>query len=247
MKINFLENLKTIALIVALILVAYLLNFSCNKISEVSEIKRMSKEQIKDSVTYWKDKYGKEHAKIILNEVSLSTAKVFYEEKISRLTKELGVKDKQIKAALFVGKKTSGSVSGKIDTVYIPVDSSGSEVNDSNVTKPIDTIPVVYAQYRDKWVWIKTRVKNGYFNTQYEILDSITIAEYTKKKWFLGKETTYIDISSSNPNTKILNAQNYRLNKRDKRFGFGPFAGVIYDTQLRPVLGVGVFYNLFKF
>ena len=58
--------------------------------------------------------------------------------------------------------------------------------------------------------------QNGLKIRNLSIPDSVSIIVGTKRKWFLGKETQYIDIMHSNPNIKESSLQHYEIKDKKK-------------------------------
>lgn len=206
-------------------------------------------EAIKDKeakIFYYKDQSGKEHARA--NQVTASKKQIEYlfRGKLDSISKELDIKSKQITDYIQISNSTGGNFSSKIDTFYktsyIPVKGKDSIVK---------TIDYLGTKYNDTWLDFKAKIKNGTFDAEYTIKDSLDIVSYWKRTGFLGlgRKDYFIDISSKNPNTKIQNAKNFKIStQKDNKIGFGLIGGYGIDVKTfrpAPFIGVGVYYKFF--
>lgn len=174
----------------------------------------------KQSVKYWQDESGNAHARL---------KKVEYEKKemkkqVDSIAAVLKIKPKTIKSYI--------QADAKIDTVlkpeYIPVYITDTiQIGDSI---RIDSILAYQLDYQDSvWLSIKGTVpsKSG---LQVSLQTKISVTEFYKKKWFLGKKHHYIDIGVDNPYIKLSNAQSYHLKPPAR-------------LRIRPGIGLGVTYD----
>ncbi len=219
---------------------------SCMSIKDSRQSLRENLKSLNDSAVYYKDKYGKEHARVNQVELSKKDASILFGKEIERITSELKIKEKQIKYYTSIKKETEGTFESKLDTVW----------KDSLVYKDGEKVLVPYIEYvgttyKDKWLDFKGKFTDSSFKANYSISDSLTIVSYWKRKGFLslGKKELYLDISSSNPNTKIINIDNFKISEEKvKRFGIGPQAGFQFSNgSFNPYIGIGIHYSLFKF
>lgn len=84
-------------------------------------------------------------------------------------------------------------------------------------------------------------------NIYVEMQDTLTIAEYTTKKWLFGKKKSYIDVYNVNPFVHLNSIKSYKVNSYHPKWLISPSIGLGYstDTRLRPFIGVTISnYNL---
>ncbi|KPE50135.1 DUF6808 domain-containing protein [Chryseobacterium indologenes] len=103
--------------------------------------------------------------------------------------------------------------------------------------------------YENKYMQIVSNTADSTLIYKYNAV--VDIVKYNERKWLLGKENTYIDISSPDKNMKINGVEHFkkRIEVRPKRFGFGVQAGYYYvpaANQFYPGFGLGVSYNLIR-
>lgn len=103
--------------------------------------------------------------------------------------------------------------------------------------------------YENKYLKIVSNTKDSTLDYKYDAI--VDIVKYSERKWLLGKEDTYIDISSPDKNMKINGVENFkkRIDVKPKKLGFGIQAGYYYipgTNQFYPGFGIGVSYNLIR-
>lgn len=103
--------------------------------------------------------------------------------------------------------------------------------------------------YESKYIQIVSNVQDSTVYYKYNAI--VDVVKFNEKKWLLGKEDTYIDISSPDKNLKINGVEHFKkwIEVKPKRFGFGVQAGYYYipaANQFYPALGVGISYNLIR-
>lgn len=103
--------------------------------------------------------------------------------------------------------------------------------------------------YESKYMQIVSNVADSTIDYKYNAV--VDVVKYKDRKWLLGKENTYIDISSPDKNMKINGVEHFkkRIDVKPKRFGFGIQAGYYYvpsANQFYPGFGVGISYNLIR-
>ncbi|MEI7488375.1 MAG: DUF6808 domain-containing protein [Chryseobacterium sp.] len=107
---------------------------------------------------------------------------------------------------------------------------------------------VVY--YQNKYLQIVSNVSDSTIDYKYNAV--IDVVNYREKKWLLGEEKNYIDISSPDKNFKINGVEHFKkqISLKPKRWGFGIQGGYYYVpavNQFYPAFGVGISYNLIRF
>lgn len=221
------ERLVWVAL---LILVAWWAMKGCTDRGKVIHDIKYSIVQREDSLQHYKDKADREHAKRVLSDVDLVTAQVAYRSEIHSLKELVGIKDKQLEAFAMIGTSATGSIRPKVDTVYT------------------NGIAGYRFTYNDEWLKL-----DGVINERplinYTMRDSLGFSIYHKKKWFLGKQRTYMDVFSYNPAVSIVGLTGVRINTgRPKRFGVGPYIGYGFDgLRWAPSIGISLQYSIIKF
>lgn len=185
-----------------------------------------------DSITYWKDQYGREHAQKQIAEAGLDEVKSVYGPVIDSVMKALKIQGKQLEQLTIAGMTTSNRVPLQVDTVYK------------------DSATQYHFSYRDPWIDLNGRIgKDSYLD--YTTYDSLITTGYTKRRGFLGlgAKETFVDVYSINPHSKVTSLQGIRiLKERPKRFGIGPFVGYGYAAgRWTPMIGIGLNYSLIKF
>lgn len=103
--------------------------------------------------------------------------------------------------------------------------------------------------YHDNWSDFSFNNKDEQSVLDYRISDSLKFITYTKRKWFLGRETTFIDAYSLNPNITIASINSGVKVAQDKgRFGFGPYVGIgTNGRDFRVTVGLSLHYSIFRF
>lgn len=86
----------------------------------------------------------------------------------------------------------------------------------------------------------------------YTYEDTCWLAIYSKPKKFLGikyKTNTFGDVHFGNPNTTITGLDHISIDKLTKpqHFSVGPMIGITYVDKVRPFIGFGATFSLFKF
>lgn len=103
--------------------------------------------------------------------------------------------------------------------------------------------------YENKYMQIVSNTADSTIDYKYNAI--VDIIKYNERKWLLGPEKTYIDISSPDKNMKINGVEHFkkRVDIKPKKIGFGIQAGYYYipgANQFYPGFGVGISYNLIR-
>ncbi|MFA6057303.1 MAG: DUF6549 family protein [Taibaiella sp.] len=185
-----------------------------------------------DSISYWKDKFGREHAEKQMAVASYQEIKIVYGPLMDSVLSALKIQGKQLEQLTVIGMTSSNRVNLKVDTVYV------------------DSAAQYRFAYKDRWIDINGMLGNNSY-LEYTSFDSLIISGYTKRRGFLGlgRKETYIDAYSINPHSKMSGLQGIQISKeRPKRFGIGPYVGYGYaGGRWLPMVGVGLNYSLIKF
>ncbi|QIY92251.1 hypothetical protein [Chryseobacterium gallinarum] len=103
--------------------------------------------------------------------------------------------------------------------------------------------------YENKYLQIVSNTSDSTIDYKYNAI--VDIVKYNERKWLLGKENTYIDISSPDKNMKINGVEHFkkRIDVKPKKIGLGIQAGYYYipgTNQFYPGFGIGISYNLIR-
>lgn len=104
--------------------------------------------------------------------------------------------------------------------------------------------------YESKYIQIVSNIQDSTIDYKYNAV--VDVVKYNDRKWLLGKENTYIDISSPDKNMKINGVEHFkkRIDVKPKRLGFGIQGGYYYipaANQFYPAFGIGISYNFIRF
>ena len=187
---------------------------------------------IKDKVEQYKDKLNEERAKIETSSNGNNTA--FLQSEIDRLTKALGVKQKDILAVTNVNAVLRDSV--KLVTVTLD------------------------AEKNKVWNWEKKYESGSAITATMSEKDSVLVlsadiklqsTDYVDRGGLFGKDRYYTDFYSPDQNIKINGAKTFRKETiiKPKRVGIGvQFGyGLSTDFKIAPYVGIGLSYNLISF
>lgn len=185
-----------------------------------------------DSINYWKDVAGREHAQKIMAVAEMNVIKEVYGPFMDSVLHALGNINGQLNQVTVMGVASTGRVQLRVDTIYI------------------DSTQAMNFNYKDRWIDITGTIgRESYL--QYSTFDSLIVSSFTKRRGFLGlgRKDTYIDAYSLNPHSKISGLQGIQIAKeRPRRFGVGPYVGFGYaGGRWWPMMGFGLNYSLLKF
>ncbi|EPM1459851.1 hypothetical protein RG089_003046 [Elizabethkingia anophelis] len=104
--------------------------------------------------------------------------------------------------------------------------------------------------YENKYIQIVSNEADSTINYRYNAI--VDIVKYNERKWFLGKERTYIGISSPDKNLKINGVEHFRkqIDTKSKPWGLGAQLGYYYvptSNKIYPAFGIGISYNFLRF
>jgi hypothetical protein len=183
-----------------------------------------------DTVKYWKDMYGQEHVKALQADMNLEEFMALYPDSLSRVSKLLGVKQKQIEELQQIIAESDNHF-----TAPVKIDSNGVQRFD----------------FHSDFTRFSAEILNGkaiVFDTT--IVPIETVSYWQRKHVFLGirygEVLQYLDVKSDNPNVRLTTAQSIRIKvKKPGRIGIGPYVGI--DVMGRASIGIGVNYSLIRF
>lgn len=103
--------------------------------------------------------------------------------------------------------------------------------------------------YQNKYIQVVSNTADSTIDYKYNAI--VDVVKYNEKKWLLGDEKTYIDISSPDKNLKINGVEHFkkRLDVKPKKWGIGIQGGYYYvpaANQFYPGFGIGISYNLIR-
>lgn len=103
-------------------------------------------------------------------------------------------------------------------------------------------------EYKDKWTEVKGEIKHDTIDLDVTTYDSIQIVQYEKRKNFLSRKKTYIDVFNTNPNVQVSDIRSYEVKQKPKNWSVG--LGISYGwngKNWEPVVGVSLTRTLIRF
>lgn len=241
---------RKIILIAAILLVGgFIFWYLRDKIRDAITLREVKTiEKIKEQpVNHYIDVNGRDHATKEEAQVSSDAARIAMRKEFEATAKLLKVKPNKITGITGVGFVDTGKIVAHFDSVR------------GKYWKPIiklangktDTVQRSF-EYVDDYVWMRGFVGKKTVEINYEIDDSLTIASYSKRKWFLGKKRTYVDAHLMNPKAYVRGLTGIRINdKMPGRINIGPYIGVGYSsddlTHMKVNFGLSVQFALIRF
>lgn len=224
---------RILLIIIVVLVVTNILSIDgCIKQSDKNDSQNLVINALNDTVSKWKDKYGREHSSKLLAEGNLDVLNTMYGHKLDSVSMALKVAKKHIKSLSTIGVFANRLIVTDLDTFYI----------DSNKYYTF--------QYKDSWLDMSAVIKDS-VTLKYKSFDSLVITTYSKKqKGFLNfKRDTYIDGYSLNPYSTIRGIEGIRVyNEKRKRWGVGPYFGYGFDGKtFRAQAGISINYDLIQF
>ncbi|MEN5130479.1 hypothetical protein [Elizabethkingia anophelis] len=104
--------------------------------------------------------------------------------------------------------------------------------------------------YENKYIQIVSNEADSTVDYRYNAI--VDIVNYNERKWWLGKEKSFIGISSPDKNLKINGVEHFKkqIDIKNKPWGLGAQLGYYYApaaNQFYPAFGIGISYNFLKF
>lgn len=238
-------NIIAIAIVVLICIVS--IKSCVNNKTTVKNLK-IANDSLNMKIVEYVDKNKITHARVMELELSKSelnslneNLKNHYIKKVDSLANILNVKNKEIQSYLTIIAKSTGSGIGKIDTVYEP----------SKNALIVDTSYRIYSN--DGFLSYNGLLKNGGLSYNYDYTMMLSAVRLKKNKGFLGLNKEYYwDISTNNPNAKIIGLEQFTTNpvSKLKRFSVvvGPSFGIDnkFKFSIQPI-SVTVGIKLFDF
>lgn len=149
--------------------------------------------------------------------------------------KKLGVKNKHLRAALFISQKTIGSGTGRIDTVTITESDTVYQVGLISIQEPFLLFKVqLYPDQQYKY--------------SYSIFDSLSIINTSHRKNIFSNYEHNIRVVNANPKTEISGITSITIKERSYKWSISLTMGYgINSSGLSPFIGIGVSKPLIKF
>ncbi|AQX08018.1 hypothetical protein [Elizabethkingia ursingii] len=104
--------------------------------------------------------------------------------------------------------------------------------------------------YENKYIQIVSNESDTTVDYRYNAI--VDIVNYNERKWWLGKEKSFIGISSPDKNLKINGVEHFKkqIEIKNKPWGLGAQLGYYYApaaNQFYPAFGIGISYNFLRF
>lgn len=198
----------------------------------------------RDSIAFHRNKAGEMVASVQQTQVSLQQYKDSHPKDLAQIEQEFGIRAAKIESIVRASFKVHNSGTSAVRHIFEPdtttiangdsVERSSFDISDDylllhGVTKTDPDKP---------WLTV---------DWDYQYSDTISFVAYTKKKWFLGKKTYWVDSKLENPKATVVSLKSVQIKEFvDKRWSVGP--GVMIDPfNGRVVVGFGINYALIRF
>lgn len=104
--------------------------------------------------------------------------------------------------------------------------------------------------YTDKWLYAAYDPATDSLGISYNV--TLNTVKYTNRKTLLSAKQQYINLWSDDPRVTIGGVKRFEtdITPRPKRFGLGPSISYTYDFsdgKFRPMVGLGLQYNIIRF
>lgn len=163
----------------------------------------------------------------------------FYKRQMDSMASVLRTKDKYIEDLVQANLENSGTF------IPIYIDTSGKQSID-----PADSTGKIYSNqqvyFNDQFLTLKGSLHRDSV-WQYSIREILKITTHYKKKGWFSRELT-VDVSSTNPNTRIVGLSGISIRPKPQKWGIGFFAGTAFDgKKWSPSVGIGIQRNFIRF
>ncbi|WP_346320759.1 DUF6549 family protein [Chitinophaga sp. YIM B06452] len=212
-----------------LALVAFLAIRSCRGKEDIIGSLRDLQAIKEDSIRYWKDAAGTEHAERQVAEATLEAAEIVWRHELDSQAALLKVKKRHIQALATIGTTASGTVAPVVVTISQPGQPCTHQL-----------------QYDDRWLTLRGTVADTSTIT-YQVRDSLTLTTY-RKKVGLFRYKTVVDAYSHNPSVRITGLSSLQIKTAELgRLGIGPYVGYGFDgRRWTPSVGISVHFSLIR-
>jgi hypothetical protein len=232
-------NISIIVMLTALVII--LLISDCSNMALVKKYKNKYESQllVLDTVTHYKDKYGRAVSKIGVLEVQ--NAKQVLEIKSDKeIVKYLQSEVKKYKSQkpeiiTVVEERVKFDTIIETDSVIVYTDSAGNK----EVEYVID--------FNGPWVYLYGKVNSKTSDISIELDNKYSVAFIKNKR----TKKMEVFVTNENPYCEISEMLAYKVTiPKPKNFGVGVLAGYginLVNAKPAPFIGIGISYNLFKF
>ena len=224
----------TVSLVLATLIIGFLLGlFFYPKVGKLQYTKE-DISALQDTIKVWKDKDGKNHAKISVLEYESTKHFLDLDTKKGEIW-ELQQLVKEYKKKL----KNKGSVTIITDeTVY--------EEEKKKIPDKAFRGLSIFDTISNNYVWSSFGFKNdsSYFKLKVYNKYSLIIAEESQG-WFKPNKT-YVEVINDNPYTETKGVRTFLVSQKPKKWGLGPNVSLGYNGEFKPYIGFGVQYNLMQ-
>lgn len=179
-----------------------------------------------DSITHWKDEFGREHAKVKVIESSnldlftkLETSNQTVKE-LQQLVLDTHRDKKKIEVATVVKTVT------KIDTLIV-------KEKDSTLFK-----------LKDKYLDFVAEMKGDSLKTKIELTSYLKLTHRYERKNIFSKKYLVVDAYEDNKYIRVEDVRSIKVPVEKSRFIIGPYVGLNYN--LRPTFGIGLTYAIIR-
>lgn len=176
-----------------------------------------------DSVTHWKDEFGREHAKVKVIESSnldLFTKLETSNQTVKELQQLVHREKKKIEVATVVKTVT------KIDTLIV-------KDKDSTLFK-----------LKDKYLDFVAEMKGDSLKTKIELTSYLKLTHRYERKNIFSKKYLVVDAYEDNKYIRVEDVRSIRVPADKSRFIIGPYVGFNYN--LKPTFGIGLTYAIIR-
>ena len=195
---------------------------TCQAEKNALQVSSFNAKHANDSVKYWIDKSGIEHAQALEMEGKYDELANSYAGDMDAAAGRLQIKDRQIDGLQNAIANVKGGFSVKV-------------IHDT-------TAETFY--YRDSSMQETATITDDTAHVSYDVTVPVHLTQYWHRTWLFGKKTHYVDGYSENPDVHITNLQSVRILKEPGRWGLGPYIGVSLNG---PSLGIALTYSLIRF
>lgn len=245
------EQIKSLIIVVLILLLAFTGYWGYNQLLSKEEQKNLNNVLASELQT-WKDKEGLARAK---NDVfETERAETFLQLKtqdssireLQAVVKEFNKQFKELRSAVLMTSKT------QIDTMFVPIntgisiDSTRGKIQTEFKNEWIEAsygFDLTYKPESRSYIADSTYLKLGITNRYSVVLGY-------EKEGFLGmfKGKPVAEVKNYNPYTETTELKAYQT-KGDtyKPWGIGLSGGVTYIDKIRPYIGFGINYTVFRF
>lgn len=179
---------------------------ACKRGNQVLDARRVSRVVQVDSVRYWRDLYGREHATRMVAEGDRRTLELFYAGKLDSARKELGLNKRQLKGHTEIETQAQGGGSVPVTTVVVHDTVNGVVYMDT-----VRRVIYVDSVGQDTLAVVTASIGADSADVTYKVWVTLKKRDYWRRKWFMGRKRWYTDVSSTNPRVKVKGLESLRI------------------------------------